>query len=136
MAGSKRYFAYFDDAGNEYYVHLDESVAESVALGFGLSVTPAVYADLSKRLRVSGKFPIELRHVLAERVDADGRVVRRKFTVGAVSAAVWSGSPHGVIVDGESWNITARIGESRYYAPAQDTGRIDGDVDNNTTAAP
>jgi hypothetical protein len=58
MPGSKRYFAYFDDAGNEYYAHLDESVAESTALGFGVSVTAAVYNDPGKRLRVSGTYPM------------------------------------------------------------------------------
>jgi len=135
MAGSKRYFAYFDDAGNEYYAHLDESVAESTALGFGVAVTPAVYNDPGKRLRVSGTYPIEMRYALAERLDADDRVVKRKFRVGAVSAPVWSGSPYGVTIDGEEWNITARVGEKRFYAPAQDTGLIDGDVDDNITAA-
>lgn len=134
MAGSKRYFAYFDDAGNEYYCHLDESVAESTALGFGQAVTPAVYDDPGKRLRVSGTYPIEMRYVLAERIDTDGRVVKRKFRVGAVSAAIWSGSPYEVTVDGETWNVTARVGEKRFYAPAQDTGQIDGDVDDNITA--
>jgi len=136
MGGSKRYFPYFDDSGTEYYAHLDESVAESVALGFGVSVTAAVYNDPGKRLRVSGTYPIEMRYVLAERLDADNRVVKRKFRVGAVSAPVWSGSPYGVTIDGATWNITARVGEKRFYAPAQDTGLIDGDVDNNITAVP
>ena len=135
MPGSKRYFAYFDDAGGEYYAHLDESVAESTSLGFGQAVTPAVYADPGKRLRVSGTYPIEMRYVLAERLDLDGRVVKRKFRVGAVSAAIWSGSPYEVTIDGETWNVTARVGEKRFYAPAQDTGQIDGDVDDNITAA-
>ena len=134
MSGSKRYFGYFDDASNEYYAQLDESVAESTSLGFSQAVTEAVYNDPGKRLRVSGKYPIEMRYVLAERVDADGRVIKRKFRVGAVSAPVWSGSPYDVAIDGETWNVTARIGESRYYAPAQDTGQIDGDVDDNIAA--
>jgi hypothetical protein len=136
VSGSKRYFAYFDDGGDEHYAQLDESVAESTALGFGVSVTPAVYADPGRRLRVSGTYPIEMRYVLAERVDGDGRVVRRKFRVGATSASIWSGSPYGVTVDGETWNVTTRVGEKRFYAPAQDTGLIDGDVDDNITAVP
>lgn len=133
MSGSKRYGAYFDDAGNEYYCQIDESVLESTSLGFGLAVTAAIYNDPGKRLRVSGKYPIEMRYVLAERIDGDGRVIRRKFRVGAVSAPVWSGSPYDVTIDGEQWNVTTRAGETRHYAPAQDTGQIDGDVDDNIT---
>ena len=136
MAGSKRYLAYFTDDSTEMYAQLDESVAESTALGFGVSITPAVAADPCKRLLPSTKFPIEMRYVLAERVDGDGRTVKRKFYVGSTSAAAWGGSPYGVTIDGETWDITARVGEVRHYIPASDTGLIDGDVDNNITAAP
>lgn len=134
MTGSRRYFAYFDDASNEFAIQLDESVAESVSLGFGLSITPAIAANPVNRVKPSEKFPLSPRYILAERTDADGRVVKRKFYVGAVSAAVWSGSPYDVSVDGETWNITARIGEQRFYVPAKDTGLIDGDVDDNITS--
>lgn len=134
MPGSKRYFAYFDDASTEYVVQLDESVAESTSLGFGQSVTAAVFSDLGRRLRVTGKIPIQPRYVLASRIDADGREIKRKFYVGAVSAPVWSGTTENVEIDGEDWSITARVGEARFYPPASDTGQIDGDVDSNVTA--
>lgn len=134
MPGSRRYFAYFDDAGTEYYMQLDESVAESISLGFGVSITQAVAVDPGKRISPSRTFPIEPRYVLAQRTDTDGRTVKRKFYVGATSAPAWSGSPLDVTIDGEDWSITARVGEIRHYIPAQDTGLIDGDVDDNITS--
>lgn len=134
MAGSRRYVAYFTDDGTEMYMGLDESIAESTALGFGVSITPAVAQDPCKRLSPTRKFPVEPRYVLAERNDADGRTVKRRFYVGATTAAVWGGSPYDVSIDGETWAVTARVGEVRHYIPAKDTGLIDGDVDDNITA--
>lgn len=135
MPGSRRPVAYFTDDGTEMYMVLDESIAESLSLGFGVSITAAVAADPCRRLSPSNKFPIEPRFVSASRVDGDGRVIKRDFYVGATSAPIWTGSPYGVTVDGETWDISARTGEVRHYIPAQDTGLIDGDVDNNITAA-
>lgn len=135
MTGSRRYFGYFNDDAVEYYIQLDESVAESTSLGFSQAVTRSVAQDLGRRISPSKTYPLEPRYVLAQRVDGDGRVVKRKFYVGATSAAAWGGSPYEVTIDGETWDITARVGEKRYYIPATDTGQIDGDVDDNITAA-
>lgn len=135
MPGSRKYFGYFTDDGTEMYMSLDESVAESVSLGFGQSVTNAVAVDPCRRLSPSRKFPVEPRYILAQRVDADGRTVKRRFLVGNTTAPVWGGSPFGVSIDGEDWDITARVGEIRHYIPAADTGLIDGDVDANVGAA-
>ncbi len=134
MTGSRRYFAYFSDNSDEYAIQLDESVAESVSLGFGQSITQALASSPTSRIFPSRKFPIEPRYVLAQRTDGDGRVVKRKCYVGALTAPAWSGSPFGVDIDGATWDITARIGEARYYVPAEDSGQIDGDVDSNITA--
>lgn len=134
MSGSRRYFAYFDDAGNEWSIQQDESVAESLALGFGQSITAAVAANLQSRLKPSTKIPIQPRYVLAQRTDADGRVVKRRFNVGATSAPIWTGTAATYTVDGEAFAVTARIGEQRFYIPAEDTGLIDGDVDDNITS--
>ncbi len=134
MSGSRRYFAYFADNGDEYAVQLDESVGESVSLGFGQSVTQALASNPAARIFPSRKYPLEPRYVLAERQDADNRSVKRKFYVGAVTAPAWSGSPYGITIDGQSWNVTARCGECRFYIPAEDTGRIDTDVESNLTA--
>ena len=134
MVASLRYFAYFDDAGSEKYAHLDESNCESTDLGFGQSITAAVFNNYSNRLKPSAKYPLSMRHILAQRIDADGRVVKRKFYVGAVSAPCWGDNIRTASISGQTWSITAKIGENRFYAPTTDTAIIDGDVDNNTTA--
>lgn len=136
MPGSKRFVAYFTDDAAEKYANLDESVAESTDLGFGVSVTPAVYADPCNWLRAGATFPLEMRYIRAERVDADGRVIRRQFFVGATSAPCWGANINTCTVDGETWAITAKVGEVRHYPPATDTGQIDGDVDTIATPNP
>lgn len=133
MSGSRRWFAYFTDDGTEFALQLDESVAESVSLGFGQSITGAVAADPGRRINPSRKGAVQPRYVLASRIDTDGREVRRKFYVGALSGAAWGGSPYGVTIDGDDWDITFRSGEKRSFIPASDTGIIDGDVDSNIT---
>lgn len=134
MTGSKRYFAYFDDAAVERFVQLDESVAESTDLGFGQSVTASVFANYGNQIKPSTKRPIEMRYILAQRVDADERIVRRKFYVGAVSAPAWGATARTATIDGQTWSITAKVGEARYLPPQSDTNLIDGDVDANVTA--
>jgi hypothetical protein len=134
MPGSRRYFGYFDDGGTEFYIQLDEGAGESLALGFAQAVTNAVAVDPCKRILPTNKFPIEPRYILAEREDADGRTVKRRFYVGATTAPAWNGTPFGLTIDGETWNITARAGEVRHYIPFSDTGLIDGDVEDNVVA--
>lgn len=136
MVDSLRYFAYFDDAGTERYAHLDESNYESTDLGFGQSITAAVFNNYANRLKPSAKYPLSMRYVLAQRNDADGRTVKRKFYVGAVSAPAWGDNVRTASIGGQTWSITAKVGEARYYAPTTDTNIIDGDVDNNVTAPP
>jgi len=135
MVGSRRYFGYFTDDSTELAIQLDESAGESTSLGFSQAITNAVAQNPSLRIKPSETFPIEPRYLLAEREDADGRIVKRKFYVGATTAAAWGGTPYGITIDGETWNITARVGEVRHYIAAKDTGLIDGDVDDNVAAA-
>jgi len=134
MPGSKRYFAYFDDAAVERFVQLDESNAESTDLGFGQSVTASVFANYGNQIKPSSQRPIEMRYILAQRVDADDRIVRRKFYVGSTTAPVWGATARTATIDGELWSITAKVGEKRYLPPQTDTNLIDGDVDSNVTA--
>ncbi len=133
MSGSRRYFAYFDDAAQERYVELDESNAESTDLGFGQSVTASVFNDSRNQIAVTSKRPLQMRYILAQRLDADERVVKRKFYVGAVSAPVWGATARTATISGQSWAITAKVGEKRFLPPPTDTGLIDGDVDSNIT---
>lgn len=129
MTGSLRLFGYTDDAGVNRFVKLDESVGESAALGLGQSVAAAVRSDYGNRIFPSRKRPIEARYILCVRNVSGGGQAKRKFIVGSTSAPAWDAETATVTVDGQSWSITAKIGESRYLEPAADTGILDGDDD-------
>lgn len=131
--GSIRQFAYFSDDGAEWYASLDESTYESTDLGFGQSVTAAVYANPQARLKVSSKRPIEPRYVLAQKAFAVSDTLKHKFFVGSTSAPVWGAGVNTMTVAGETWSVTAKIGEKRYLPPALDTANRDGDIDDNVT---
>lgn len=133
MPGSRRYFGYFDDAARELYVELDESNGESTDLGFAQSITATVFNDYRNHIAATSKRPIQMRYILAQRLDADDRVVKRKFFVGATSAAVWGATANTASISGQTWNITAKVGEVRILPPARDTGLIDGDVETHAT---
>lgn len=129
MPGSRRYFVYTDDAGTQRFAQLDESVAESAALGFGQSVSAALRANYGNQVFPSKKRPIEMRYVLCVRNVSGGGQATRKFYVGSVSATAWDAETTSVTVDGDTWSITAKIGEKRYLVPAADTSLLDGDDD-------
>lgn len=136
MAGSRRFFGYTTDDGVVLAVDQDESNAESAALGFS-SVPGAVAERPELRYKSTSDFPIQLRYILAERTDADGRTVKRKFHVGSTgSGTVWQPQVVVATISGQTWTITAKVGEVRHYIAFADTGLIDGDVDNNVAAGP
>lgn len=136
MAGSRRYFGYETDDDVVLAIDQDESNAESAALGFG-SVPGAVAERPELRIKSTQTFPIEPRYILAERTDADGRTIKRKFQVGSTGAGtVWAPQVVVATISGQTWTITAKVGEVRHYIAFADTGLIDGDVDNNVAAGP
>lgn len=119
--GSRRVFTYLDDAANPWNVELDESNSESANLGFGTGVVG------QNAKEVGSAYPFTMRYVLAQRVDADGAVVRRQFYFGsfaAFTAAVTTGT---VTVSGETYQVTKVQGEERKLLAVGDTGRLDGD---------
>ncbi len=135
MAGSRRFFGYTTDDGVVLAVDLDETNGETVALGF--DPVPAATAERPElRIKATSTFPIELRYILAERIDADDRTVKRKFFVGStVAGTVWAPQVVNVTIAGQLWSITAKVGEVRHYIAFRDTGLIDGDVDLNVAIA-
>lgn len=129
MTGSLRLFGYTDDGGAQRFCKLDESVAESAALGFTQSVSAAIRGDYGNQVFPSKKRPIEMRYVLCVRNASGGGQAKRRFYVGSTSATAWDADTSSITVDGETWQITAKIGEKRYLSPAADTGLQDGDDD-------
>jgi len=130
MSGSRRFFGYTDDGGEDRFIQLDESNGESADLGLAQAIANDVYSNYANRISPSRKFPLEPRYILAERADSDGRIVRRRFIVGSVTAPAWGASARTVQVSGETYGITAKVGEVRHLAPSTDTGLIDGDVED------
>lgn len=136
MAGSRRFFGYTTDDGTVLAVDQDESNAESASLGFS-SVPGAVAERPELRYKSTSEFPIGLRYILAERNDADGRTVKRKFHVGSTgTGTVWQPQVVVATIGGQTWTITAKVGEVRHYIAFADTGLIDTDVDQNVAAGP
>ncbi len=136
MVGSKKYFGYTTDDNVVLAVEVDETNGESNALGF-TSVPASVAERPELRYRSASSFPLELRYILAERTDADGRTIKRKFRVGSTgTGTVWAPQVATATIGGQQWYITAKVGEVRHYIPFADTGLIDGDVDGNVAAGP
>ena len=125
--GSRRWFAYVADNGTEYNVELDESNGESEDLGFGPIVQGA------DTLEVSGRRPLRMRYVNCQRNEAGppNETVRRRFYVGTVEAYNDAIAAGVINVSGLDYGITTAVGERRVTAPAFDTGRLDGDIDDN-----
>ena len=136
MAGSRRHFGYSDDNGRVYVVNLDESTYENLFLSFEQTIDNNVYSDLGRRIKASSKTPIAMRYILCQRLDGDGRVVKRKVFVGSINSLVWGTGINSITLDGENYGITAKIGEQRAILPGTDTGLVDGDVENEITTTP
>lgn len=122
--GSKRWFGYTTDAGQDLGVQLDESIYESSNLGF-----PAVAAG-ALPVSATGKLPVQLRKVNCSRILND-ETLRASFYVGtraAMDTAVGIGT---ITVDGVAWQIQSAQGEVAKIIPATDTAQLDGDIDNN-----
>jgi hypothetical protein len=124
MSGSRRWFGYEADNGTDYCVELDESVAESVALGFGVVVAGA------DPINTTGKLPISLRYINVFRV-VDDITQRRKFYVGTLAAFATLQAAGTATIDGTLWQISSAIGEQRKIVPGTDSALLDGDLDSN-----
>ncbi len=129
--GSKRWFEYRDDDGLGYAVQLDESTSELTQLGFN-PISAATRAA-RRYLLASSTIPVAMRYILCvERDPAAGeKAARRKVFVGSLEALIWNNGSNIITIDGVAWNVTRKIGESRFDFPGTDTEITDGDVDNN-----
>lgn len=124
--GSRRWFGYEANNGDNFAVELDESVYETPALGF-TQVQPGATV-----ISVTGRRPLRMRYLNVSRTEAPGGpTIRGKFYVGsqaAMDAILAAGS---VTVEGEVWSLSSEKGESRKLVPLTDTEQLDGDVDQN-----
>lgn len=127
--GSRRWFQYNDDNDVGYAIQLDESTAETPALGF--SVIDATVAASGRVIRRG--YPVNPRYILCSRL-VGGDVETRKVIVGDIAADAWGATT--VTIDGNPWTVTYRHGERQQYIPPTDTEKTDGDTDSNVAAGP
>lgn len=125
--GSRRWFGYTADNGDDFAVELDESVYESVNLGM-----PGVASGAIPLFATSGR-PIAMRKVNCSRV-LNNTTLRASFFIGTRAAYDTLLASGVLTVDGTSWNIKRGVGEQREFVPPTDTAALDGDVDNNLAA--
>lgn len=129
MPGSRRWFGYVADNGDEFAVELDESTYESVNLAFG-----AVSAEAKDRIILaSATRPVQMRRVNAYRI-ADDQTIRAKFYVGTQTGLTALYTSGVLTVGGVAWSISSTQAEVRKAVPPTDTEQLDGDIDNNLAA--
>lgn len=127
--GSRRWFQYDDDNDIGYAIQMDESTAETAALGFKV-IDPSVAS--SGRVIRRG-YPINPRYILISR-QAGTEIETRKVYVGSIAADAWGATT--VTIDGNPWTITYRHGERQQYIPPVDTAKKDGDTESNIAGGP
>ena len=125
--GSKRWFGYVADNGQNFGYELDESTYESANLGM-----PAVAADAIP-MKLTSDRPLRARRVRCVRV-ANDETFRATFIVGTRAAYDTLLASGVLTVDGTAWSILTAFGEVREYIPSTDTAILDGDVDANFAA--
>ena len=136
--GSRRWFGYTGNDGNQYAVELDENVYETVALGFApLQAGPSGPVAQGRILSASSSRPLTMRSVRGQFTKANGDVTYKTFYCGtqvALDALVIA----GVLVLGgtQNWSLTSSRGEEKIIVPALDTAQTDGDIDDNFVAGP
>lgn len=140
--GSRKWFEYTADDGQRYGMELDESTYTVAGLGFGaqVDVDAPEYAGI---LSSSATRPLSPRYFNMKGTDSDGRTVTRRVLVGDNESSAWV-NPQGftttllTVVNGTAtptvFRVSSAIGEQRQFIPNQDTGLIDGDIDNNLVA--
>lgn len=117
MSGSLDIFQYTSDNGLVYNFRMDVSNGEAVGNTRGKSTAAE---SAGRYLQVSAKRPVTMRYILCQSQEDDNE--KRKIVVGSTSASVWGSSTSTVTLDGDTYDITAKVGEVRYLLPSEDTG--------------
>jgi len=113
MGGSIKWVNYTADDDTLYAVLLDEGNAEAADF---LDYSGTADGDVIPRY-------FQMRYV--NTVNAEG--ITRKFYVGTPDSDLLAGGG-SIVVDGITWNVSSKRGESRRLPRAADTGQTDGDA--------
>lgn len=113
MAGSRKYFSYTTDLGDEFALNADESNGEAVALP-DLAGTATAYT-----------LPRNVKPRFATYRSADGLLTRKAYC-----SPDFTSAPATIIdgVTGSTLNLVATKAEERTNPIPVDTGLIDGDA--------
>lgn len=126
MAGSRDWFVYTSDSGQNYLVNLDESNAEATGFphfGVGTPKFPPAPKGLTMRYVFGRSRSVDAR--TRRFYVATVALLNNILTAGTVVAPPYPGSPN------ETWDITTYQGETRKnLAITSDTGLNDGDAEN------
>lgn len=115
MAGSKKWFIYNDDDGENWGVELDEDTGSLVGLDFS-PYTGSPSLDQLPR----GKF---MRYINAVQTSGSGAGFRyRSFPCGTDTAPLYDGTQTTFTVNGLNYAVTSTRGERTRQPTAQNTG--------------
>jgi len=117
MAGSRRWYVYFDDDGDPFGVQLDEDAGSNPGLGF----TP-VSADVAVDPLPKGT---TMRYINAVQTSGDGAGFRyRSFACGTDDSPLYSGDQVVFSVNGLNYAVTSTRGEKKRKPVALNTGLV------------
>lgn len=120
MAGSLKWFVYTTDAGDDYALYRDESNTEALNAGTQDYVDATTVQDAIPR-------NIKPRYCLMR--STDGYVSRRIVCLTpTIYNAIAAGTTVTDAVSGKSLVLTQKVGETRRYPFAPDTGLTDSDA--------
>jgi hypothetical protein len=122
MTGSRKWFVYTTDAGEDFALQLDESNTEAV------NGETQDYADGTN---IPNALP---RNIKARYVEYTDTLRRQKVKCIALTQAIYQGLINGDVASidnpngGGQLNFIAAVGEARRLPFSVDTGLIDGDA--------
>lgn len=117
MAGSRRWYVYTDDDGDDWGVELDEDTGSLSGLGFTAVTTSTELNTLPRG--------VTMRTLNAVQTSGDGAGYRyRKFPVGTEEATLFAGTTSTFTVNGLNYTVTSTRGEKKRKPYGSNTGLV------------
>lgn len=104
VLGERRTYVYTTDAGVEYNMDIDNSIAVAV------NNTPSTDATLPG-LRVSQKRPLAPRYILIQ--DTATQNIKKRVVIGSVTNPLFTGEDTTLTINGTAFEVTSSQGEKR-----------------------
>lgn len=115
MAGSRAWYVYVDDDGNDYGVELDDDTGSLVGLGFTAYTGSPALDQMPKGMY--------MRYVNAVQTSGTGAGFRyRSFPCGTDEAPIFGGTTATFTINGLNYAVTSTRGERSRKPTANNTG--------------